>query len=169
MATVGSQYGASIWDVASGRLLLNFRNTNDNKRHPDPEMGIDAIQLVSGVGFSPSGASFAICDMLGIKLIETQTGLVLRVIDAPYRYHSGIPQFVFSADGQLITLLGTHPEKGEPRMISVWSTSSGERLLTLPIEAEAAAFSEDGKWFAAGEPRAQEALAVWQNLAHHLR
>ncbi|TWU06314.1 M56 family metallopeptidase [Stieleria varia] len=161
LATVGSQHGTSIWDVESGALLLDFKNANPNRKHPDPEVRQDTLQLVSGVGFSPDGETFAVCDMLGIKLIATKTGKVLQVIDAPWRYHDG-PEFVFSSDGQLFSLLGTHPKHGEPRTVSVWSTRSGERLLTCPIQGQAAAYSADGEWFAAGKSDAKEALAVWQ-------
>ncbi|TWU58990.1 Regulatory protein BlaR1 [Rubripirellula tenax] len=161
LATVGSQYGSSLWDVESGQLVLDFRNDNTNRQYPDPSVKISSTQQVSSAGFSPDGKSFAICDMLGVKLIDSKTGEILQDIDTPYRYHSN-PQFVFSADGKLFTLLGTFPEKGEPRMISIWSTESGERLRTLPIEATAAAFSADGTWFAAGKSDRKEALAVWQ-------
>ncbi|MEZ6134510.1 MAG: M56 family metallopeptidase [Pirellulaceae bacterium] len=162
LATVGSQHGATIWDVDSGQLVLDFRNDNTNRVHPDPSVKLSSTQLVSSAGFSPDGKFFAISDMLGAKLIDTQTGKVSRTIDAPYRYYDANSQFVFSADSQLFALLGTFPEKGEPRTISIWSAESGERLRTLPIEATAAAFSADGKWFAAGKSDAKEALAIWQ-------
>ncbi|WP_442508631.1 SUMF1/EgtB/PvdO family nonheme iron enzyme [Novipirellula sp. SH528] len=162
LATVGSQYGASIWDVQSGQLVLDFRNDNVNRTHPDPTVKTSSTQLVSSVGFSPNAKSFAVSDMLGIKLVDTQTGKVQRNIDAPHRYHDANSQFIFSADGQLFALLGTYPEVGEPRTISIWSAESGERLRTLSVQATAAAFSSDGKWFVAGKSDFNEALAVWQ-------
>jgi beta-lactamase regulating signal transducer with metallopeptidase domain/WD40 repeat protein len=162
LATVGSQNGVSLWDVASGQLVLDFRNDNTNRKHPDPKIETSVTQQVISVGFSPDGESFAVSDMLGVKLVDTQSGRVLRSIDAPHRYHDANPQFIFSADGQLFTLLGTLPEDGEPRTISIWSAESGERLRTLAIRATAAAFSTDGNWFTAGKADFNEALSVWQ-------
>ena len=71
LATVGSQYGASIWDVESGQLVLDFQNNNTKRKHPDPTVKTSVTQLVSSVGFSPSGESFAVSDMLGVKLVDT--------------------------------------------------------------------------------------------------
>lgn len=162
LATVGSQYGASIWDVESGKLILDFRNDNANRKHPDSRVKTSSTQLVSSVRFSPVGHLFAVSDMLGIKLVDAQTGKVLRRIDAPYRYHNANSQFIFSPDGQLFTLLGTLPADGKLRTIGIWSTESGERLRTLAVDATAAAFSVDGKWFTAGKSDRKEALVAWQ-------
>ncbi|MCA9177797.1 MAG: hypothetical protein KDB14_25195 [Planctomycetales bacterium] len=162
LATVGTQHGATIWEVDSGKVLLEYQNTNPNRKHPDPNVDGNAADLVAGVGFSPDGKSLALCDMLGIKIVDVATRQERHVIDAPWRYHDGQPQFVFSGEGQLLSLLGTFPADGEPRTNSIWSTATGERLRTLPISGQAAAFSPDGKWFAVGKSDPKEALTVYQ-------
>lgn len=163
LATVGSQYGATIWDVDTGEILLDYQNTNSNRKHPDPKVNHNSTKQVLGAGFSPDGKWLALCDMLGIKIVNVATGQVRNVIDAPWRYHDRQTQFVFSADGQLVSLLGTYPEDGEPRTTSVWSTATGQRLRTLSIFGQAAAFSPDVRWFAVGTSDPKEALAVWRN------
>jgi hypothetical protein len=147
------------WDVASGAMLVDFRNDNSDRKHPDPEVNPGSIRNVWVVGLSPDGKVVATCDMIGVKLIDVETGRIVRRMDAPHRYSSGHPEFAFSTDGRMVALMGVW--MGE-KNVPIWNTETGALVTCLPMEAYAGGFSEDGQWFAAGRSDAREAVAVWK-------
>ena len=164
LAAVGIQNSAEVWDVGSGKRLLNFRNTNTNlnRKHPDPAVKSSTCEIVSSVGFSADGNLIATSDMLGVKLIDSRSGEILHVIDAPYRYHSRNQKFVFSPDGRMLALTGAFGRTGQPRVVPVWSTATGKLLMTLPIDANDVSFSAGSDWLVAGTTDNEQAIAVWE-------
>ena len=159
LATVGSQKGADVWEVSSGKRLLEFRNRNFDRKHPDRPDREKVYDIVTSAGLSPDGKLLAVSDILGVKLIDVTSGKVLRQIDAPYRYRAKSPGFVFSDDGRLFSLLGGFTQEN---VLPIWSMETGEMIMSLPTEAYDGSFSDDGQWFAVGLSDAKEAVAVWQ-------
>jgi WD40 repeat protein len=156
---------AEVWEVESGKLLLDFRNSNPGRKHPDPELKPGVSEIISSVGLSPDGKLLAVSDMLGVKLIDVGSGKLVQQIDAPYRYYSGSRELIFSADGQLLARLGTCMKLHEApteRVTPVWSTATGKLVAALPIEASDVSFSDDGGWLAVGLSDLKAAVAVWQ-------
>ena len=133
-----------IWDTSTGKLLRALRNDNH----------------AWGLQFSPSGKRLAIGDTLGVRLVDARSGKLLHRIEAPYRY--GWPRFVFSKDGRLLARMGTRAETETDRIVRIWSTQTGKKLLELHTEARDGSFSDDGRRFAVGFSDRKTGLAVWQ-------
>jgi beta-lactamase regulating signal transducer with metallopeptidase domain/WD40 repeat protein len=154
--------GAQIWDVSTGQQLLSVPNDNRGRKHSDPEVSSQATKNVWCVQFSPSGKQLAMGDMLGVTLVDANSGQLLKQLDGPHRY--GLGFLVFSPDGGLLARLGTGDRvEGDKSnyVVPIWSTETGQKRFELHTESNVAAFSEDGQRLAVGFSDRQQALAVW--------
>jgi WD40 repeat protein/beta-lactamase regulating signal transducer with metallopeptidase domain len=158
--------GATIWDTSSGQQIIHVPNDNAGWKHSVPETSSLSTSHVWSVQFSPNGQQLAIGDILGVKLVDAASGKLLRQLQGPYGYSSGIgrPNLVFSQDGKLLARLGTGDKvdgKSTGYVIPIWSTQTGQKLFELQTNANDAAFSADGRELAVGFSDLQQALAVW--------
>jgi beta-lactamase regulating signal transducer with metallopeptidase domain len=154
--------GASIWDTSTGKQLLTVPNDNANRKHSDPGVSSLYTDHVWSLQFSPSGQQLAIGDLLGVKLVDSQSGALLHQLDAPYRFSSShTAPLVFSNDGSWLARLGTG-DKNSGYVVPIWSTQTGQKLFELHTESNDAAFSDDGQRFAVGFSDRQLGLAVWE-------
>lgn len=154
LASGGQRAGTCIWDVSTGKLVLSLPNSNPSHKHPDPKASAKAANQVLCLAFSPDGQRLALGDMLGVKLMDVQSGELRWSTDAPIRF--GISALVFSKDGKMLA------RTDSDKVVPIWSTQTGKLLAELPTEAHDGDFSEDGKWFAVGFTDGKQALAVWQ-------
>ena len=153
LATGGQQAGTCIWDVATGKMRLALSNNNPGRRHPDEAVSAMGANQVLCLKFSPNGNFLAISDMLGVKLVDVQSGELQHQFESPYRF--GRSGLVFSHDGQLLARTATD------KMVPIWSTRTGKLVASLSTESNGGAFSSDGKWFAVGLSDVTNAVAVW--------
>ncbi|MEI8380483.1 MAG: hypothetical protein WCJ09_10155, partial [Planctomycetota bacterium] len=165
--------GAKIWDTTTAQLIRSIPNDNSvehaasqrvNAQRP-PTIPSQYANSVWSVQFSPDGKQLAMGDVLGIKLIDTVSGSLLRRLEGPYRYSSSVsPGLVFSKDGESLARLGTQEvfEEGRQRyLVPIWSTGTGTRLFELNTQANDATFSDDNQRLAVGFSDLQQALSVW--------
>jgi beta-lactamase regulating signal transducer with metallopeptidase domain len=150
--------GANIWETSTGKLLHGLPSDNPGWESSDPE--VINYNYVQSLRFSPGGKQLAIGGTLGVKLVDAQSGELLRRIEAPYRYSSGGTGLVFSNDGQLLARMGTRT--GNDKIVPIWSTQTGEMLYELHAESNDGSFSDDGQRFAVGFSDRKMALSVWQ-------
>ena len=134
---------------------------------PDPEYQLvlqtPPATAVDGVAVSPDGKLVAsVAGEGGVRLYDAQTGTLLRTIDKV-----GDRGVAFSPDGKTFTAAGFHMDK----LVGVFDTETGRRLLTLPghteWEAYATALSPDGKLLASAG--ADQQILVWELPAGKLR
>jgi serine/threonine protein kinase/WD40 repeat protein len=125
-----------LWDVATGRLLLEMFNT----RH-----------IRSDLAFSPDGRRLAVCSEFGmsdvnnVDIWELETGRGLQSL----RGLSGhVHKVAFSHDGELLAALATDWQVG------VWDMATGRLLHVfdapqgITADNAALAFNRDGKQLA---------------------
>jgi beta-lactamase regulating signal transducer with metallopeptidase domain/WD40 repeat protein/HEAT repeat protein len=154
LATGGQQAGTCVWDVGTGELLLDLSNSNPGRRHPDETVSEEGANQVLCLRFSPDGKWLAIGDVLGVKLVNWQTGQLKHQFDAPFRF--GWSGLVFSRDGQMLARTATD------KVVPIWSTETGKLLAELSTEAHDGSFSPDGNLFAAAFTDFKQAVAVWR-------
>jgi WD40 repeat protein len=104
------------------------------------------------VALSPDGSRLASAGLSGVRVLDGRTGREILNRDGP----GGVPRrLAFSPDGT--RLLGIHAWSHE---VKLWDVGTGEVILSLPAQADAA-FSPDGKRIAtAGLGPAQGAVKV---------
>lgn len=153
LATGGQQSGVRVWETRSGKQLHVLPNNHPNRRHPNAEVSEAAADQVLSLRFSPDGRQLAIGDMLGVQLIDSQSGERLHSIDAPFRMsRSGL---MFSPDGHLLARVDTDRE------VLLWSAKTGRLLHRLATEAHSGTFSSDSGSFAVGFTDGLAGIAVW--------
>ncbi len=155
-----SEHGAAvcIWETSSGKLLREFSGEIASWKSPNP--GLIKNNLVNAIAFTPDDQTLAVSGTFGFKLFDVASGDLLRTIDAPYRYYSGHTRLAFSPDGKQIARSGASGSEKGYRVL-ICSTETGESLFELQSSANAGAFSNDGKTFAAAESNFYEAVSVW--------
>ncbi len=157
--------GATIWDTSTGQQLHHVQNDNTGRKHFDPATSSLYTNHVWSIHFSPNRKQLAIGDILGVKLVDANSGKLLQQLEAPYSYSSGhSPNLVFSKDGKLLARLGTGDESGGTStgyVVPIWSTQTGQKLFELQTNANDGAFSDDGQRFAVGFSDLQFALSIW--------
>jgi WD40 repeat protein len=109
---------------------------------------------VNSVAVSPDGSLIAsAAGEGGVRLYDAQTGSLLRTGE------SGDRCVVFSPDGRLLTAAGFHMDK----LVKIYDVKSGRQVLALEgqteWEADATAFSPDGKLLASTATDKQ--ILVW--------
>jgi len=162
LAAGGMAEQMNVWEVRSGKPLLDFHNSNQGRKHPDPEVKDSVARFILSAAFSPDGKQIAISDVLGVKLVDATSGKLRHRIDAPFRYDAG--RFVFSADGQLLARFDTSNDlkSATKEIVSIWSTKTGNLVMSVAVDANNVSFSDDGKWFAVGLSDLRQAVALWQ-------
>jgi WD40 repeat protein len=118
---------------------------------------------VDSVAMSPDGSLVATAaGEGGIRLYDAKTGALLRTIG-----DVGDRDVVFSPDGRTLTAAGFHMDK----LVKIVDVQTGERLMTLAghteWEADATAFSPDGKLLASTGVDKQ--ILVWELATGKLR
>lgn len=139
-----------IWDVDSGQQVLKFKNENPPGGWPREPMHPSVPDQVRGLQFSHGGQTLAVGDLVGVTLLDTETGAVRQTIRAPFRYSDSptSPTFVFSPDDRLLLRYGVFLEEKQESLF--WDLESGEHLAKLSIRGTAAAFSPGGDKLAIG-------------------
>lgn len=131
---------ASIWNVADGKLVREF------KAHRD---------IMYDAELSPDGKILATCSYdRSVILWDANSGEQLRTLEG---HNDAIYDLAFSPDGTVLaTASGDETAK-------LWLVSNGERLDTLhqpEAEQYVVAFSPDGKYVLAGG--ADNRIRVWE-------
>lgn len=138
---------ASIWNVADGKLLREF------KAHRD---------ILYDAELSPDGKILATCSYdRQVILWDAESGEQLRVLEG---HNDAIYDLAFSPDGTVLaTASGDETAK-------LWLVATGERLDTLhqpQAEQYVVAFSPDGKFVLAGG--ADNRIRVWEFVSKKKR
>lgn len=148
---------AFLWNASSGERLHQFSNRTPAWESSQPDL--IKRHMLASLEFSPDIRLLAVGGTLGVRLVDTQTGQLVRQIEAPYRFSSGQPGLVFSSDGRQLVRTGTRTNRGNS--VPIWSTQTGQKLRELSTEAPVAAFSEDGRLLAVGFSDRHLGLGVW--------
>jgi WD40 repeat protein len=130
LAVRSSERAASVWNVETGKVLLNLDCDND-----DPYTG-------SSLAWSPDGRRLVIGEADGVARVwDMATGKVLlKLSENPYPY--AIASVAWSPDGKRLAS-GSSDNKTK-----VWDADTGEKLLTLSGQESgviSVAWSPDGK------------------------
>jgi len=172
LATGSADGSARLFDIASGKELLIFKQHRDrvscvqfsrdgqrlatgsydrtaiiwNARTAQIEHQlVGHIGAVSSVAFSPNGKMLASASIDGtVRLWDTATGELIRTLPG---HRSWVNCVVFTPDGERIF------SGSSDGTVKVWSAQSGEVLTTLPAtkaEVRSIAVSSDGQHLAAG-------------------
>ena len=131
---------ASIWNVADGKLLREFKGHRD---------------ILYDAELSPDGRLLATCSYdRSVILWDAETGEPLRTLEG---HNDAIYDLAFSPDGSVLaTASGDETAK-------LWLVATGERLDTLhqpQAEQYVVAFSPDGEYVLAGG--ADNRIRVWK-------
>lgn len=131
---------ASIWNVADGKLLREFKGHRD---------------ILYDAELSPDGKILATCSYdRKVILWDAETGESLRTLEG---HNDAIYDLAFSPDGSVLaTASGDETAK-------LWLVATGERLDTLhqpQAEQYVVAFSPDGQYLLAGG--ADNRIRVWK-------
>jgi WD40 repeat protein len=118
---------------------------------------------VNSVAVSPDGSLVATASGEGgVRLYDAQTGGIARCIGG-----AGDRCVVFSPDGRTLTAAGFHMDK----LVGIYDVQTGKRSMALPgqteWEADATAFSPDGKLIASTGTDKQ--ILVWDLATGKLR
>jgi len=131
----GGRYEAKLWDVATGRLLLNLQQGD----------------FVTGLAFSPYGFRLAVS---GQGLFGRANGLIVwglesgRGIQTLCGLNAVVSRVCFSPDGRFLAALSHNWQ------VAIWELSTGHLRLLLDVpqgstaDHAALAFSPDGSRFA---------------------
>jgi WD40 repeat protein len=126
---------AKVWDVATGRLLLNLKHRNS----------------MTALAFSPDGTRLAIGSRTafdhpgGVDVYRLEDGRGIRTFRG---LRGQVPKTIFSPDGRLIAGLS------QDWQVAIWVQATGQLAIKLDVpQGETAdnsglAFSPDGKRFA---------------------
>ncbi len=149
-----NQGRASVWAADTGELVYE----TTIKRSAWSSSEFEVYDVIGSLQFSPDSRWLAVGTTLGVKLVEADSGELVRRIADPYRYSNGHPGLVFSADSRMLARLGTSRGKSA---VPIWSTETGERLWQLPTRSDDGVFSGDGQQFVVGSSHRDQDLAVW--------
>ncbi|WPD24334.1 MAG: WD40 repeat domain-containing protein [Candidatus Electrothrix scaldis] len=137
LASVSSDESIKIWDVRSGECLRTLQLEKGTK---------------GGVSFSPTGRIFtANLNDEAIGIWNLNTGERLLTLPG----ESG--DSTFSSDGQLLAV-----RDSKYRFITIWDTSTGQRLHTLKIHNDSVLwviFSPDGRFLATSS--LDRVITIW--------
>ncbi len=128
--------------VADDQNLVRVWDVHEKKTTLEP---IAVTGEIQGVAFSPEGDSFAVCHGKMVELRDVADGTLLRKFEREEAISSPIE---YSPDGKLIAVAET------AQSIGLWSTSSGERIRSLPVNmvrGREFVFHPDGRLLAAVE------------------
>ncbi|MDY6897618.1 MAG: NACHT domain-containing protein [Cyanobacteriota bacterium] len=108
LVTGGADGEIRIWEVESGKQILNFRGHN---------------HWASSVAFSPDGNTIASCSYSGaVKLWDFKTGEFLRVLRGHTNKVRGI---CFNSNGNILLSCG------DDQTIKIWDVNTGNSLQSL--------------------------------------
>jgi WD40 repeat protein len=109
LASVGNDNLGKIWDVATGKLLVELKGHNSG---------------VQGCAFTPDGKQLLTCSMDGtLKLWDVATGKDVRTFTG----HQGpVLPVAVSPDGKL------GASEGQDATVRVWDLATGKELRNLP-------------------------------------
>jgi WD40 repeat protein len=128
LLTGGSDNAARLWDVATGKLVRSYEQS----------------QWVSSVDFSPDGKKIATAGKDGTAVLwDRATGKKLFVLKGHRQWVNTVR---FSPDGRHVA---TASDDGR---FGIWSVEAGKLILVISVVESggdsAIAFSPDGKWLA---------------------
>jgi WD40 repeat protein/serine/threonine protein kinase len=148
LATAGGEGQVLLWDVSSGRRVLEF-------------VGHDQTQLVNRVAFSPDGSVLATAsDDQSIILWDVNSGEAIKTLSG---HTAWVQSVTFGPDKSLLV------SGGGDRMVKVWDAASGELLHSL--EGHSAplwdtAISDDGAMLASAS--GDGTARVWETQSGRL-
>ena len=133
-----------LWDTASGRELVNFKEQVEFK---------DQVRQVHAVVFSPDGKSLAEASYDVAMIWDVATGRRLTTL----RGHKGIVHaLAFSPDGKRLVTAG------QDGTVKLWNVQGGQEVSTYKGHTDAVrcvAFSPDGQRLATGSN--DRTVKVW--------
>ncbi|MHC5540747.1 WD40 repeat domain-containing protein, partial [Singulisphaera rosea] len=137
--------GLRVWDVKSGRVLVQFR-------HSDAQRVQSAGDLP--IFYSPDSSRIITIERDGVYLWDIASGKGIGQVVRAEIPHD--PAAMISPDGRLMATGGVFdpsPEKPRDEPIRVWELASGKEVVTLRDHKETTrdlAFSPDGRYLASG-------------------
>jgi len=156
-ATCSEGQRVCLWETSSGKLLGDYSELVHDWQSPEPELIKN--HLVRGIELSADGQRLAIVGTFGIRLVDLDSGKLLRTIDSPVRF--GLGDAVFSPDGQYLARFGSRRSRQEPDSVVAWSLVTGEQVHEFVAPGAIARFSSSGRQLAVGESDFYEAVSVW--------
>ena len=115
IATAARDQFARVWDVKTGRQLLQF---------PIPRWQASTIGRPCGIAFSPDGSRLATGVDNAVEIWNVKTGKRIRRLQLPTK--SLVRRIAFNADGSQITA-------GNAAAVFVWNATSGQPVLRHQI------------------------------------
>lgn len=146
LATCGKQGDLSVrlWDIQTEKQLRQIQVQGE----PDqPHQG------VRNLAFLPDGDTLAVISwyevrrgmpdyprFTALRLLDVETGALLRSFTAPDDNGRGWMHFCFSPDGQTMSMIG-----GKEQTVYLWDVTTGKMLRTLGKGDSSSVFSADGR------------------------
>jgi WD40 repeat protein len=127
-----------IWDVFANRELTSVESPG---------------WFAGSYRFSPDGRIFALSDPDKIKLCDSETGKLLKVLAV-----AKASAIAFSPDGRFFAGSGTRTGEAEPS-VTVWKTAPLTEFAKLPGTASGLTFSPDSETLAAIHP---DKVVLWE-------
>jgi eukaryotic-like serine/threonine-protein kinase len=106
-------------------------------------LNMDLHEEVWSVAFGPDGGSLAAGSWSTVRLLDAQTGALLRT----YAHHVDVERVAFSPDGRQLAAAGVYP--GRTAFVKVWDAATGAQLgptireNSMPFSV---AFAPDGRY-----------------------